>query len=75
MKHVLVTGASGFLGAHAVNALLAQEMHVTALVRGNSQTRPLSSPVKRAPNLTWMHCDVEVLHQREVLPPGSDSLA
>jgi len=71
MEHVLVTGASGFLGIHSVNALLAQGMNVTALVRDSSQTRQLSSLVKRASNLTWMHCDVEALHHREILPPGS----
>lgn len=71
MKHVLVTGASGFLGAHSVNALLTQEMHVTALVRDNSLTRQLPPPVERVQNLTWMHCDVEALRHGEVLPPGS----
>lgn len=71
MKHVLVTGACGFLGAHSVNALLAKGMHVTALVRDNSRTGQFPPSAQWASNLTWMQCEVEELHQREELPAGS----
>jgi nucleoside-diphosphate-sugar epimerase len=35
-KHVLITGASGFLGAHIANELVQLGFHVIALVRPNS---------------------------------------
>ena len=38
-KHVLVTGATGFVGSHLTNRLLKDGHHVTALVRG-SRTSP-----------------------------------
>jgi nucleoside-diphosphate-sugar epimerase len=38
-KHVLVTGATGFVGSHLTNRLLQDGHHVTALARG-SRTAP-----------------------------------
>ena len=43
MARVLVTGASGFIGPHLVEALVARGDEVTALVRKTSQTDRLES--------------------------------
>ena len=43
MSRVLVTGASGFIGSHLVEALVARGDEVTALVRKTSQTDRLES--------------------------------
>ncbi|HUT94777.1 MAG TPA: NAD-dependent epimerase/dehydratase family protein [Thermoguttaceae bacterium] len=43
MSRVLVTGASGFIGPHLVEALVARGDEVTALVRKTSQTDGLES--------------------------------
>ncbi len=46
-KHVLVTGASGFLGYHIVSAAIEQGMEVYAAVRKNSDVKHLENlPVK-----------------------------
>ena len=39
-KHVLVTGAGGFIGSHLVEALLTQGAHVRAFVRYTSRKDP-----------------------------------
>ena len=38
MKHILLTGATGFLGSHLLEALLAQGYKVTILKRSTSDT-------------------------------------
>lgn len=71
MKHVLVTGARGFLGTHVVRSLLSQEFLVTALLRDKSRPTwipPFGGPVT---NLTWMHAEVEALSQVDRLPSGT----
>ena len=40
----IVTGASGFLGRHVVNALLARGVEVRAMVRPAARTEALSWP-------------------------------
>src|SRR5262245_50249056 len=40
----LVTGANGFLGRHVVNALLARQIEVRALVRPAAHLEPLGWP-------------------------------
>ena len=39
-KHVLVTGAGGFIGSHLVERLIAAGAEVRAFVRYNSRARP-----------------------------------
>jgi predicted dehydrogenase/nucleoside-diphosphate-sugar epimerase len=41
-KHILVTGASGFIGRHMVAALLAEKHHVRGLIRSPSKQPDLS---------------------------------
>jgi dihydroflavonol-4-reductase len=43
----LVTGATGFIGSHLVEALVAGEWSVRCLVRGNAGVRLRESPVER----------------------------
>jgi UDP-glucose 4-epimerase len=60
---VLVTGASGFLGAHLVRALLKAGCHVHAVSR-REQTL-------RAPNLRWWQADLAVAGESERVIAGA----
>ncbi len=62
-RHVLVTGASGFLGAHVVHLAVAAGAHVTAVSAG-------SGPMRPALRAALEHGRVELL-PLDVLSPGS----
>lgn len=59
MTRILVTGATGLIGRHAVAALVAQGLDVHAVAR----TKPDTSP----PGVTWQVCDLLELGEAERL--------
>lgn len=48
MKHILITGASGFIGSHAVDCALAAGFRVTAVARSLPQELPQGVDYRRA---------------------------
>ncbi len=54
MTHVLVTGASGFIGTHLVRALSAAGKSVRALYNSRQPSPELST----LPGVEWMKCDL-----------------
>ena len=65
-RHVVVTGAGGFVGGFVARALAAQGYPVTAISR---QPAPAGAPP--APGLTWRQAD---LLEAEALPKRFDAL-
>lgn len=51
-RHIVLTGASGFLGAHVLRLLLAEGATVTVLVRAGSR-------LPESPGLRVLHADLE----------------
>jgi len=71
VKHVLVTGASGFIGLHVLRALLVRDVRVTALTRRRTQLLSTFAAARAATNLTWSQRSIECLNQEAPLPPDS----
>ena len=58
MQHILVTGATGFIGSNLVRKLVQEQMKVTALVRDKLKTEIEFSELKEKENLfffQWNH--------------------
>jgi len=53
MKHVLITGANGFLGQHLVNLLLQKEYSVIAVAKGSSRL-----PFEASDNFRYYDIDI-----------------
>jgi nucleoside-diphosphate-sugar epimerase len=51
---ILVTGASGFLGQHLVQRLVAENVPVRALYHNNKPSEEL----RQLPNVHWVQCDL-----------------
>jgi nucleoside-diphosphate-sugar epimerase len=51
---ILVTGASGFLGQHLVQRLVAENVLVRALYHNNKPSEEL----RQLPNVSWVQCDL-----------------
>lgn len=59
MKHVVLTGATGFLGSHLLRALLRQNYRVTILKQSTSNTRRINSILNRVTALDVDHYHLE----------------
>lgn len=69
MPVAFVTGASGFLGQHLVDALRAEDWQVLALCR------PGAVPPPSRPGVEWVAADLTAWRQvRNVMPAGVDAV-
>ena len=68
MKKVLVTGATGMVGATLIDQLLKNDIQVTGLVRPSSLKM---DNLSANPNLTVIECDIDnLLSLNNVLEKG-----
>ena len=58
MEKVIVTGATGMVGATMIEQMLADGVKVTAVVRPNSKK---INNLPKHPNVTCVECDIDKL--------------
>lgn len=66
-KNIIVTGATGFIGRHLVNALLKENYNVIVLVRDLKKL----NKIKNLNNIKIIEYDIDNPHQKINLPPQS----
>lgn len=66
MKHILVTGATGFIGQHLIRSLLKQGFKVTALAKEADQ--------RKQRNLAIYNVDITQAEQFDALPSSIDGV-
>lgn len=63
MRHIIMTGATGFIGSWLAEELLANEVEVTALIREKNRVLP---SISNHPNCKLIICDYEKLDVADV---------
>lgn len=63
MKHIIMTGATGFIGSWLAEELLSNDIKVTALVRNKSDILP---SISNHPNCELVECEYERLDAADI---------